>query len=194
MNPIPTELDILAPPLDAAPPAPSCSLEQCGDGAKVRETAPSAPPPFRGGASGARIGGSDEHKPGSLGELSPRPKRDRNGVGSAGRLPPHRPRETPTARALTATGRVSGETHPCALHSDATVAEARRLAAGGMTHAQVAQALGVPRATCSHWINGSRRPEPVRLIVSPRWRRNATASLVERDRLRRKTAAKAVQP
>ncbi len=106
-----------------------------------------------------------------------------------GRPPRARPTDhEPTARTLTAAGRVTGEAHPCALHSDATVAEARRLGATGMTHAQVAQAIGVPHSTVSYWLRGARRPEPARTIVAARWRRSAKRSAAEAARLREKRA------
>jgi hypothetical protein len=110
---------------------------------------------------------------------SPPPKR-RHGIGSAGKLPPARRTESPTPRGISAAGRACGERHPFAKWPDAVVAEARRLKATGMTGIDIAQRLGVPAATCWHWLNGTRRPEPVRVSVAPRWRRNIAAAATRR--------------
>jgi hypothetical protein len=114
------------------------------------------------------------------------PKRGKKGIGSAGKLPPPRPAEC-LPRALTAAGRITGEAHPRARHSDATVAKARAFAAQGMQHRDIGKALGVAYSTVWGWLHG-RRPPIARVAVSPRWRRNAKVSATEAARLREKRA------
>jgi hypothetical protein len=81
---------------------------------------------------------------------------------------------------------VCGASHFRAKWPDALVEQARLLHAQGLNHAQVALACGIPRSTASHWLNGSRRPVPIKTAVSRRWRRNATAAPVEAARLAKK--------
>lgn len=54
-------------------------------------------------------------------------------------------------------GWACGEGHWQVKHSDALVAEARRLRAAGMSWLQLAKHMGLPRSTVREWCLGRRR-------------------------------------
>ena len=72
------------------------------------------------------------------------------------------------ARTAGKRGRPCGESHVQARHADDVVEHALGLYAAGMPKRQVARALGVARSTAQHWINGTRRRPPMRLVATRR--------------------------
>lgn len=72
------------------------------------------------------------------------------------------------ARTAGKRGRSCGESHIHARHSDAAVDHALDLHAAGMPKRQVARELGIARSTVWHWIRGTRRAPPMRLVATRR--------------------------
>lgn len=62
-----------------------------------------------------------------------------------------------TAVALNEDGRVIGQDHPNARHSDREVDVARQLRADGLSLKQIADRLDTKKSTIASWLNGRRR-------------------------------------
>ncbi len=58
-----------------------------------------------------------------------------------------------------AKGRLIGEDHANAKHTDALVKEARKMHAAGQTAIQISKVLSIPRRTVRGWLEGRRRTQ-----------------------------------